>query len=738
MQKLYCTFLGVLFFGLTHIVCGQTYPANFAQVMVTNNIANPTAMAFAPDGRIFVAEQGGRLRVIKNGALLPTPFIQLTVSSTGERGLIGIVLDPDFTTNQYVYLYYTVPGSPPHNRVSRFTANGDIVLADSEFILLELDPLSNATNHNGGAMQFGKDGKLYVAIGENANSAYAQNLDTYHGKILRINNDGSVPEGNPFTTGSEQRKRVWAYGLRNPFTFSIHPESGRILVNDVGQSSWEEVNDATEGGKNFGWPTTEGKFNAATYPALTNPIYAYPRASGDGNGCAITGGVFFYPTSTNYPATYFNKYFIQDYCNRWINYLDVSVAAVPRSSFATTIATSGVALSVGSDGNLYYLSRGAGALYKIIYNETTVPYITQHPAAQTVAEGELATFSVSCMGSTPFQYQWQKDGADIPGATDASYSFVATPTDEGEYRVIISNSVGNITSNAANLTVVNNARPTATITSPTDSSLYTAGTEIMFSGTGSDPEDGELSPEAFQWQIDFHHDTHKHDQPSIPGVVNGSLFIPNEGETSDNVWYTILLTVTDSKGLTGIDSVRILPRKSMISVNTEPPGLTVTIDGQPFSTPVEFLSVEGMKRTFEVETPQTMNGHEFEFEAWSNGGEIVQIIQTPADDLQLTGNFSITVGADETNISLGDVTIFPNPVTRNYCSLQFSLKKPQTVSVRLINILAENLIEFSRFVTAGKHDVLLDATTLRPGIYYVILNAEVGRVVRKLVVMKGY
>ena len=165
-------------------VNAQVYPTGFAQVLVTNGISNPTVMAFAPDGRIFVAQQGGSLRVIKNNALLPTPFISLTVNSSGERGLIGIALDPDFTTNNYIYLYYTVSVAPIHNRVSRFTANGDVVLAGSEAIILELDALSGATNHNGGAMHFGKDGKLYIAIGENANTAHAQNLDTYHGKLL--------------------------------------------------------------------------------------------------------------------------------------------------------------------------------------------------------------------------------------------------------------------------------------------------------------------------------------------------------------------------------------------------------------------------------------------------------------------------------------------------------------------------------------------------------------------------
>ncbi|PIQ22611.1 MAG: hypothetical protein COW65_02180, partial [Cytophagales bacterium CG18_big_fil_WC_8_21_14_2_50_42_9] len=143
-------------------------------MQVTNGLINPTVLAFAPDGRIFVAEQGGNLRIIKNGVLLPVPLVQLNVNASGERGLIGITLDPNFTTNKYIYLYYTVPTGIIHNRVSRFTLTGDVALASSEKIILELDPLSGATNHNGGAMQFGKDGKLYIAVGENANRANAQ------------------------------------------------------------------------------------------------------------------------------------------------------------------------------------------------------------------------------------------------------------------------------------------------------------------------------------------------------------------------------------------------------------------------------------------------------------------------------------------------------------------------------------------------------------------------------------
>ncbi len=625
-------------------------------------------MAFAPDGRIFVAEQAGKLRVIKNNTLLPTAFVQLSVNSSGERGLIGIALDPDFSTNNYIYLYYTVPTAPIHNRISRFTANGDVVLAASESIVLELDPLSAATNHNGGAMHFGKDGKLYVAIGENANSANAQNLDTYHGKILRINKDGSVPDGNPYPTGSEQRRRVWAHGLRNPYTFSVHPESGRILVNDVGQVTWEEINDATTGGKNFGWPTTEGTFNPATYPNFTNPIYAYSHGSGDGKGCAITGGTFFYPAVTNYPSTYWGKYFFQDLCNQWINTLDLSASPAVRSPYATTTGGNNLALAVGNDGNLYYLSRSSSALYKVIYNKTTTPFITNHPASLTVAEGGSAVFTVSSLGTTPFTYQWQKDGVNIPGETNPVLTLNnVAPEDGADYSVIVSNSAGNTTSNVATLTVIANTIPIAEILNPGSGTTYAAGTSIDFSGAGSDNEDGVLPATAFRWQINFHHDTHKHDEPPLEGVTSGTFLIPNEGETSDNVWYRIILTVTDSKGGSGKDSVDILPRKSTITLTTNPPGLEVTVDGQPFSTPVAVTSVEGILRTFGTQSPQIKDDGEYEFESWSNGGEVTQTLATPADDLQLMANFSTVVGAEQEAASNKHVVLYPNPTGDGGC-----------------------------------------------------------------------
>jgi glucose/arabinose dehydrogenase len=174
-------------------VNAASVPAGFSDTLFADGFSRPTAMAFAPDSRLFVCEQGGNLRVINNGVLLAAPFVTLTVDSTGERGLLGIAFDPDFASNKFVYVYHTVPGSPAHNRITRFTANGDTAAAGSDRVILDLDPLSNHRNHNGGAIHFGSDGMLYAAVGENANAANSQSLATRLGKILRINKDGTIP-----------------------------------------------------------------------------------------------------------------------------------------------------------------------------------------------------------------------------------------------------------------------------------------------------------------------------------------------------------------------------------------------------------------------------------------------------------------------------------------------------------------------------------------------------------------
>jgi glucose/arabinose dehydrogenase len=339
-----------------------TQPAGFTRNEGwVSGLTNATAFAQAPDGRLFVAEQGGTLRVVKNGALLATPFVSIAVDSAGERGLVGVALSPNFATNGFVYVYATRTAGGTHNRISRFTANGDVAAVGSETTLIDLPLLSAATNHNGGGMHFGPDGKLYVGVGENANPAQAQDLTNPFGKLLRFNEDGTIPADNPFfATQSGLARAIWAHGLRNPYTFSFQPGTGRLHINDVGQSTWEEI-DVGSAGANYGWPNSEGPDNVGA--GITGPLFTYkhsaasPPGSGPGGfftGFAIAGGAF-YPAAGAFPAGYRDQYYFADFVSQFVGRLDL----VNDAAYAfASLSGAPVDLLVGSDGALYVLTRG--------------------------------------------------------------------------------------------------------------------------------------------------------------------------------------------------------------------------------------------------------------------------------------------------------------------------------------------------------------------------------------------
>ena len=625
-----------------------TLPPGFSETLVASGLSSPTAMQFAPDGRLFVAEQGGRLRVIKDGVLLPTPFLTLTVSSVGERGLLGVAFDPAFSTNRFVYVYYTATTPAIHNRISRFTANGDVAVAGSEVILLELNNLSGATNHNGGALAFGPDGKLYAAVGENANGANAQTLNNLLGKMLRLNKDGSIPTDNPFfATASGNNRAIYSLGLRNPFTFAFNPTLSQMFINDVGQNTWEEINDGAAGA-NYGWPDTEG---ATTDPRFVSPRYTYNHSAGT---CAITGGAFYAPANMRFPTDYLNDYFFADYCAGWIRKLDPA-AGNSVVTFATGIA-SPVDLKVGDDGSLYYLARGSGASTGVVYRVSytaSAPSITTQPSSQTVAPGATVTFSVRASGPPPIRYQWQRNGVNISGATAQDYAFVAAAADTGaRFRAVVSNDFGSVLSNEAVLTVTANQPPTGTITQPAAGTQYSGGNVISYAGTATDPEDGTLGASAFTWRVDFHHDTHSHPFiPSTSGATSGSFTVPTTGHTETNVWYRIFLTVRDSAGATQTTFRDVLPRKVNLTIATSPPGLQLRLDAQPTATPLTFESVVGIVRGLDAPATQASGGTTYEFVSWSDGGAASHNISTPAANTSYTATYRVATGGTGNGLS---------------------------------------------------------------------------------------
>ncbi|HSE33358.1 MAG TPA: PQQ-dependent sugar dehydrogenase [Pyrinomonadaceae bacterium] len=437
-----------LFVFVCASINAATLPTGFFETRV-EGLPSPTAMEIAPDGRVFVCLQFGELRVVKNGVLLPTPFLTVNTDPAGERGLLGVAFDPNFATNNFVYIYYTsVTQSPRFNRVSRFTANGDVAVPGSEQVIIDLDPLS-AGNHNGGAIHFGPDGKLYIATGENAVTDNSQTLSNVLGKILRINPDGSIPGDNPFfNVATGKNRSIWALGLRNPFTFAFQPGTTRMFINDVGAGTWEEINDGIAG-SNYGWPVTEGP---TSDPRFRSPIFAYPHGLSGTTGCAIAGGTFYNPQTIQFPTSFVGKYFFADLCSGWIRVLDPSNNTA--AGFATGI-NQPVDLKVGADGSLYYVSIGASSLFKVQFDTGAPPTITSHPSNQSVLVGQPASFSVVATGSETLTYQWQKNMVNIGGATAPTYDLLAAALiDNGaKFRCLVTNSFGTTTSNEATLTV---------------------------------------------------------------------------------------------------------------------------------------------------------------------------------------------------------------------------------------------------------------------------------------------
>ena len=401
---------GLCLLGLTGSASAITPPSGFIDTTAATGLSSPTSMVWdASSARLFVTEQGGNLRIVKDGALLGTAALHLSVDSSGERGLLGVELDPNFASNHFLYLYYTVPGSSPHNRLSRFTASGDTVSPGSEQVLLNLNSLSSATNHNGGGLHFGADGKLYVGVGENANGSNSQTLGNLLGKLLRINSDGSIPTDNPFfSTATGTNRLIYALGLRNPFTFAFQPGTGRLFINDVGQSTWEEINEGVAGA-NYGWPNEEGPASPPD-PTYTDPIFFYGHGSTDTTGCAITGGTFYNPPVAYFPSSYVGTYFFSDLCTGWIRNLDPAHSNTV-TGFATG-ADSPIDLDTGPDGSLYYLEHG-GRVGRVSYVAT--PTVTGFspssgsPGQKVTINGTYLAGATSVTfngASAPFSVVW--------------------------------------------------------------------------------------------------------------------------------------------------------------------------------------------------------------------------------------------------------------------------------------------------------------------------------------------
>ncbi len=652
-----------------------TLPDGFTFSFVAGDLNSPTAMAVAPDGRVLITEQPGTVRILDaDGVLLDDPALTLTVDSAIEKGLVGITLDPDFESNGFVYLYYTVPESssePTHNRISRFMMNGNTLDPESEFVLADLDEAFNG-NHMGGALRFGIDGKLYVATGDDLRNT-SQSVTNHFGKILRFNPDGSIPDDNPTSIDGIAAnpegiyRSIYAAGFRNPFTFDVNSITGQILVNDVGQNTVEEVN-LLEAGRNYGWASTEGPFDQNQFPDFTQPVISYTHGPGNDQGFAVTGGNFYTPDNPAFPEEYFGDYFYADFINGWIRTYDTTT--LTNTLFATGLEELYIlGMEEARDGSLFVLSYNSlqtstGSLYRIDYSD--LPSIESHPADVKASVGNNATFTVRANSTLPLTYQWQRNGEDIPNATETSYTVEdVTLLDDGDlFRVVVSNANESVTSLSAELSVVDNLDPIPVILTPKINTTFEYGQTFEFSGIAVDYEDGQLPDSALSWRVDYITGDAP-PRPFVPetkGSSSGPVTLPTTSPyTRTDVRYRFVFTATDSADNKVTVTRDILPITGEATIASDLPGAQLTVDGAAQSSGYTFDGVVGLERTITASPNVIFEGETYPFLGWSDGVNdltrtisvaqegitfLATYIPTPAEPLQP----SIVIGNEQSAI----------------------------------------------------------------------------------------
>ncbi|HEY3341245.1 MAG TPA: PQQ-dependent sugar dehydrogenase, partial [Anaerolineae bacterium] len=506
-------------------------PDGFQVQTVADVFEYPTAFSFLPDGRILVGEKAGVVKMLDHGVVLAQPVIDLRVQVNDyvDRGFVDVAVDPDFTLNHFIYLFYTYrPPTMPHDspdkvmgRIERYILRGNTVNhADAHIILDDFE--STRENHSVDSIRWSPEGYMFVSFGEGAPSLEvtdlalrSQSIDALQGKIIRINRfTGEGISSNPFydpKSPHSARSRVWAYGLRNPFRFGVNPVTGIPYVGNVGWATYESVYRALPG-LNFGWPCVEGILNRPEYqvkPACkginTDTVspadWDYPHMGGN---ASMTGGDFNY--GTNFPASMYGAFFMGDYSLQWLKY-----GVLGKDGKITRIVDFGagmgepVDLKFGPDGYLYYLSIYSGGLRRIMYtagNHTPdVKLTTTSSFGKAPLNVSFSSFGTSDPDKDALTYAWDfGDGTKAQGP-DTKHSYLAN----GQYlaRLTVTDAKG-AQRVAETLVTVGDAAPIVSINSPGNYSVYLPGQTVNLTGKATNLL-GLLIPDAQTgWRITLH------------------------------------------------------------------------------------------------------------------------------------------------------------------------------------------------------------------------------------------
>jgi glucose/arabinose dehydrogenase/PKD repeat protein len=662
-------------------------PAGFEDVLIAA-VPNATALAVVPGGRLLIGSQLGRIYVFTGGTLRTPAALDLGSSNCAyrERGLTGIAVDPQFATNRFIYVGYVFNkfgdcnaevGPTPVSRVSRFVLNDDNTIArTSEHVLI--DNVPNQTGaHSLDDIDIGPDGNLYITIGDggcdyagdsgcfNTNDA-AQDRRALVGKLIRITRDGGIPAGNPFTGANTVRchltgvapagsicQEIYAYGLRNPWRLTFDPNvPGRLLINDVGQDTWEEINEAIAGA-NYGWNSREGfcvrdsLTNCSPTPpaGLTNPIFAY-----DHSECAAVTGGAFVPRGI-WPQEYDGVYMFSDWvCGKIFKLVRQPNGTYAKQLFAHSLGVgSAVELAfvphAGRQSLFYTSSENGGELRRITFigdaNDQPVAAFSASPrfgplpltvdfnaAASTDPDGDTLTYRWTFGDGTPDAF-----GVTVRHVYSASGVFnpVLTVTDPA-----------GASSTATTRIDAGNTPPQPAISSPGSSQQFAVGDTIVLQGSATDAEDGQLPGTSLTWVVLLHHNTHTHGflPPTTGSRVEFRAPGPENLEAAATSYLEIHLTARDSRGLETRVEQNLMPRFARLDFTTDPPGARLRVDDADVTAPASFMSWVNFPVAVEAPAQTGPDGSQLVFARWSDGGAQTHQIVTPAAPSAYTAFFT--------------------------------------------------------------------------------------------------